>query len=200
MERPLHPPTEASGDPDGVLLRRFLLGEIKMVAQVEAMISRVVRYRGYFIPTQDRQDVVQEAMLKLYEALGRPDFAFTRSFRAFVESMAHRRCVDWMRQQRPKEQLPETLPDRAASPDQTVLQDEQREIGQQVLRELREACRKLIRLHAVENLTYREIARLQGRSEGALRVQMYECMREARRILDRIGHRPQRVRDVHPRA
>jgi DNA-directed RNA polymerase specialized sigma24 family protein len=40
-----------------------------------------------------------------------------------------------------------------------------------------------------EGLSYREIAPLLGKTEGALRVQLYRCIERARRVSEGIGRR-----------
>lgn len=191
MEGWRRPPGDPASNPEEALARQFVAGNEHAVAHVQAMIARVVRFRGYYIPTQDQGDVIQEVMLQLCQAFSRPGFSFTRNMDAFVRSVAHRRCVDWMRQRRVTEELPEVMADAAVRPDGAFLERERSDLALRVLQEMAEPCRDLIRLHAGESMTYPQIARLQGRSEGALRVQMYECLREARRILGRI-HREQR--------
>lgn len=190
----LRPDRSTAGEPDreDLVVRRFLLGDSKTLARVESLVSRVVRFRGYYIPPGERRDVVQEVLLQICQALTRPGLSFTENFEAFVRAIAHRRCVDWMRRHHGTEELAASMQSGADPPDRTLLERERQELGHLVLQQLPEGCRELIRLHAAENLPYSKIAELQGRSAGALRVQMYECMNEARGILERIrgGRRP----------
>jgi len=167
------------------LVRRFLQGEAGDVARVEARIVRAVHYRGYYVPAQDCGDLVQEVLLEVYEALGRPGFRFTEGFGAFVRSIAYRRCVDWVRRRRAHDPIDPQTPAVAMHPDQRIAEEEQKKLALEILGSLPGACRELIRLHAGARLTYREIARRLGRSEGALRTQMCECLKEARKALQR---------------
>jgi len=173
----------AAAPPDG-LAQRFLRGDAAALAQVEGIAAQVVRHRGYFIPSTDQQEIVQEIVTQVWQALARPGFTVRKSVGAFVQAIACRRCVDWMRRFRPSDPIDPATPDPADPPDRTYLARERHEIGRRILRELRDACRELFRLVVLEDKSYREIAALQGRSEGALRTQMYDCLREARAIRD----------------
>jgi RNA polymerase sigma factor (sigma-70 family) len=176
------------------LARSFALGDPGALAQVEGIASRVVRHRGFYIPVEDRQDIVQEVMAQVWSALAAPGAGVRRSFVGFVQAIACRRCVDWMRRHRATAEIDPAIPDAAGPPDQAYLMQERRALGLQVLGELREACRDLIRLVILEERSYREIALSQGRGEGALRTQMAECLKEARAIRARL------LREPRPRA
>lgn len=177
------------------LARSFALGDPGALAQVEGIVSRVVRHRGYYIPLEDQQDIVQEVMAQIWRALAAPGFSLSRNFAGFVHAIACRRCVDWMRRHRATTEIDAAMPDAAGPPDQAYLRRERCELGRQVLAVLREACRELIRLFILEEKSYREIALSKGRTEGALRTQMSECLKEARAIRDRLLREPRpRVR------
>ena len=179
------PPSESLTLSEERLIREFLLGDSRAVARVEAMIDRVVRFRGYYVPVDERRDLVQEALLTVCQALSKPGFSVRTGFTAFVRSIAHRRCVDWMRRHRTSLPIEIEGPVSVDPPDHQLAEEEEKAMALEVLKELPEGCRRLIRLHALDQMTYRQIAALQGRSEGSLRNQMSECLKEARMHLDR---------------
>jgi RNA polymerase sigma factor (sigma-70 family) len=143
----------------------------------------VVGLRGYAIPRDHRADIVQEVMIELWERLDATGFAASRTFDAFVRSLAYWRCIDWMRRRRTEVPLDRSSPAGSVSPQERLLEEERRNLGRRVLGRLAPSCRELIRLHAGQGLTYRQIAGRLNRSEGALRVQMTECLKKAREIL-----------------
>ena len=57
---------------------------------------------------------------------------------------------------------------------------------------MREKCRTLFALHAGMGMTYGEISEVLGRSEGALRTQMYECLKAAKKMATRVAYRSRR--------
>ncbi|HEV8122508.1 MAG TPA: sigma-70 family RNA polymerase sigma factor [Candidatus Polarisedimenticolia bacterium] len=173
-------PAEAAVDP---WLRRFAAHETRSVSEVEALVARIVSYRGFGFTTAEREDLVQESMAQLWESIGGDRFDPGRSFEAFVRTLATRRCIDLRRGRRATSELSPELVSSEADPEAALLARERLETGRRVLKGLGERCRELIRLHAGEGLTYAEIGRRWDRSEGALRVQMCECLSQARRRL-----------------
>jgi RNA polymerase sigma factor (sigma-70 family) len=171
---------------DDALLSAFLRGEADAVARAAALIRQVIRFKGCGIAASAEPDLIQESMLDLWRAVTRTDFRLSATFESFVRSMAYRRCVDWIRRRRRHEPID---PERASDlppPEQALVRAEEVALGARVLAALPESCRELFRLRAVACLPYRQIATLRGRTEGALRTQMWECLREAKRILDRL--------------
>jgi RNA polymerase sigma factor (sigma-70 family) len=171
------------------LFQRFRRGDPEATARAVKQAALVVRMRGYAIPEDQRTDVVQEVMVEMWRRTHRKNFAAGGAFDTYVRTLAYWRCIDWIRKRKRQAPLDSEIPGRSAGPDDLLLAKERRELGRRVLRKLREACRELIRLHTKRGLTYREIGKLLGRSEGALRVQMSECLKEARRIRAQLtGH------------
>ncbi len=159
-------------------------------AALEEVVSRVRRIlasRGYGIPEEDRRELEQMAMAQILNAVRRPGFA-EAGFWGFVEVVAARRCIDWRRRRRAETPLEdaEDYPDPSLGPLGKILEREKRELAQGALARLPEACRRLIELITGQGKTYREAALILGKSEGALRVQMYRCIREAREVLAEI--------------
>ena len=111
-----------------------------------------------------------------------PEFDPAAGFWAFVEIVAARRCVDWLRSQKTTAVLSEGLVDARNGPLGDTLEHERLELASETLAGLEEPCRKLIYLHAGLAKSYGEISSLLGKSEGALRVQMYRCLQAARRV------------------
>ncbi len=123
-------------------------------------------------------------MTQIWNAVRRPDFD-QAGFWGFVEIVVSRRCIDWLRRRRPESRLEDAgdVADLSLGPLGQILERERRELGREALAQLPEACRQLIELVTGQGKTYREAASILGRSEGALRVQMYRCIREAREVL-----------------
>lgn len=169
---------------DASILGRFLDGEPDAVSRVATVARFVVGDRAYVIPKADRQDLVQECLVHVYGTCRRPEFRLEESLEAFVRTVAYRRCVDWMRRQRPAVPVSSSIADPSKGPEVRVAEKETIELGRQVLQALGRSCREIIRLRTAEALSYREVADRLGRSEGAARNMMYRCLQEARAILE----------------
>ena len=174
---------------DSSPLRGFLDGDSESVSRIAAIARRVVGDRAYFIPEADRQDLVQECLVQLYRTCGRPGFRLEESMEALVRAVAYRRCVDWMRRRRPTVEFNPDTADRSRGPERELADKETIERGRRVLERLGKKCHEIIRMRAIDGMSYRQVAERLGRSEGAARNIMYRCLQEARRILDAAGER-----------
>jgi RNA polymerase sigma-70 factor (ECF subfamily) len=146
-----------------------------------------VAHRGLGIPVHERDDLEQEVMADLWQGVNRAGFDFKAGFWGFVEVVASRRCIDWLRSRRGLVPVAESLRDRAKGPYERVLEGERSEIASRVLQSLDPACREIVIMRLHEGLSYGEMARKLGRSEGALRVQMYRCIQRAQHIVDEVA-------------
>lgn len=173
-------------DPDGSkpdLLAQYLKGELPALARVREIARWVVAQRGYFIPEPEREDLLQEVLLNVYRAASKEGFRLQHGAEAFVRSVAHRRCIDWVRRhRRVVEAGVKPNNPRPSSPEDEVVATERLRLARRVLVSLPEACRELIVRRTVEGRSYAEISRLEGRSEQALRNQLYKCLKKAQEM------------------
>ena len=162
---------------------RFLRADPELIAEVQGHAARIVRFKGYYIPELDRIEVVQEVMASLWQALAGKSLKLRGTIFSLTETIACRRCVDWMRRYRSAEPLDAALADRSARPDEALLQREREDLGRRVLIRMKGPCADLMRRVIDEGRPYSEIARELSRSEHALRTRMWQCLQEARGIL-----------------
>lgn len=153
------------------------------------LVRRIVSARGYRIPREDRAEILQETMLQLWRALTGSSADPVASVDGLAATIAHRRCLAWMRRRRWLGEIPPDLSDPAPSAEDDVLRQERRALGLRVIRSMPEGCREILRMHMFQKLTYREIATRLNRSEHGLRTQVCECLREARAMMERIRRR-----------
>lgn len=173
----------STGDSPGL---SFRLGETGALQEVRRRVQRILAFRGYRIPREDRRDLEQVVMTQLWQAARDPRTDLTIGFWAFVETVTARRAIDWLRVHREHAALDPRTADRS-NPLADTLAKERTELLQMAVANLPEECRRLIELHLGEGKSYREISQLLPRSEGALRVQMYRCLRRARELLAGLG-------------
>jgi len=178
---------DSSGDSGPEAVSRGLQrGEAAAVRLVRGRVRRILAYRGFGIPREERRDLEQEVMTQLWQAANRPGFAGGERFWGFVELVASRRCIDWLRMRRETTELGASLPDEGEGPAAGALSRERRRLALEVLSRLDRPCRDLIYLRVGLEKSYREISRLLGRSEGALRVQLHRCIGKARRGVEEL--------------
>lgn len=163
----------------------FRNGTPEAVQSVYRRIRRIVAFRGFGIPRADREEIEQETMKQLWEAVAEPSFALGPGFGGFVDQLAARRCIDWYRRCRSSsESLDRQVEAREPDPLARVLSRERIELASEALASLDTPCRRLLDLRVGAGLSFREISRRLGRSPGALRIQMYRCVR---RVRERVG-------------
>ena len=163
--------------------RRLRRGDAEAFHHVRHRVRRILSFRRLGLPEHARDDVEQEVMTELWQAVNRSGFDFRAGFWGFVEVVTSRRCIDWLRTQRETSPVTENLRDGGRNPFDRVVDGERSEIASQVLEELDQECRTLVTMRLHEGMPYRNIARALGKSEGALRVQMHRCIRNAQRLL-----------------
>lgn len=181
-------PLDASGPLSAEVWARSLQrGEPQAFQRVRERVRRILAYRRIQIPAGDREDLEQDVMTEVWRAVNRPGFDHSAGFWGFVEVVTARRCIDWLRAQRVGLPVAEELPDRASSPVDAVLAAERMEVVSTVIDELDPGCRQVIQLRFRHGKSYREIAGILGKSEGALRVQFHRCVRRAQELLEERG-------------
>lgn len=143
--------------------------------------------RTFTIPLEDRADILQETLTDLWRSMQRPGFIQGDDFDGLVRTIAYRRCIDWRRRQRITREIEEG--DRIAShdPEQALAERQQAGLGRRLLAALSASCLQVIRLRLFEERSYRQIADAEGRSEGAVRNQMYKCLQRARTLYREIA-------------
>lgn len=166
--------------------RRLKRGEAAAVQQVRKRVVKIIAFQKLRIPAQDREDLEQEVMTEVWQAVNRNSFDFTAGFWGFVEIVASRRCIDWLRKK--KEHLPllEGLRDTQGNPFEKLLDGERSAIVARVLDALEPTCRELFVMRFQEGMRYGEISENLGKTEGALRVQMHRCVQRAQEVLKRV--------------
>ena len=141
------------------LVAELRRGTPEAVQEVRERVRRILGFRGYRIPKADLADLEQEVMSQLWQAVNRPSFDAAKGFWGFVEVVAGRRCIDWLRTKKPVTELTDEVHDGSAGPLRSVLAEERVRLAQAALAELGEPCRELIRLHVGLGKSFRNLRR-----------------------------------------
>ena len=167
------------------LYREFVDGVPESIARVVSIVRSIVHHRGWFIPVDERVDTSQEAILDVLRRARNAAFQTDEDFGNFVRVIAHRRCIDWVRARRTRH-LVGSGTSESPGPDHELLTRERQELACAVVSRLKPECRRIFACHAGRGMTYAEIATALGRTEGAVRMQAYECVKRARQLLERM--------------
>jgi RNA polymerase sigma factor (sigma-70 family) len=177
----------ASPAGDQVLIDQLLNGDPDVVELVRAWIQAA------FIPYRqrlegDREDLEQEILLQVLEALRAGRFGGQSQLRTYVRTFVHHKAVDRLRAARRREWLDvDSLDLPSPSPSALVEMErfERVDIALRVLEEMPEPCRELWRM-LQQGLRYQEMSRRLGIAEGTLRARVLRCRQRALEARQRI--------------
>ncbi len=161
---------------DKALVRRTLGGEKSAFGELVSRHQTAVFNLAYRMlgNRQDAEDVAQETFLAAYRHLGSYDEH--RTFKTWLLSIVHHRCVDFLRRRRRHVPLDERL---AAKQDieAEAVAGERAERVQQLLQRLSPDDRAVITLRYWEGMSYREMAAVLGVTESSVRNRLYRARR-----------------------
>ena len=137
---------------------------------------------------EDASDMAQDVFLWLWENIGQ--FQFRSRFSTWLYRIVTNRCINVKDQKKRRKTEPTEIDDSqpwvpvdTATPEQSVLLAEQREILQKALAELRDDYRKILILREMQNLSYEELAEVIGCSVGRVKSKLHEARKVLRKFV-----------------
>lgn len=134
------------------------------------------------------EDLLQTTFLKIHAARG--TWRSGERLRPWVFTIAARVRVDWLRRQRRGERERDEDEDEAdvaagveAGPADPVVAEERAERVRAALERLSEPQRVVLHLHRFEELSFAEIGRVLGITEGAAKLRAFRAYAALRRLL-----------------
>jgi RNA polymerase sigma-70 factor (ECF subfamily) len=132
------------------------------------------------------EDLTVETFWRIYRAHAR--FQPSRGFEAWARTIATHAALDWLRRQRPEDELPAELP-AAANADPAV-SDEIRRKTALAFGRLPPRLRIAALLAVVEEQPHKEIAAALGISVAAVKLRVFRALRLLRKDLQQQGITP----------
>jgi len=172
--------TRSGGDEE--LIDGYLEGDPCAVARVDGWLERAASsYRRRLRDQWD--DVLQDIRLEITRLLRDGRFRGESSLKTYLWRVASHTCLDRIRARNRwsyVEYDPEgsSDPDPVVQPPQERVWSAERDLLVRVLAQMSEDCRKLWGM-VLAGLSYREMSRRTGVSEGALRVRVLRCRKKA---------------------
>ncbi|MGH7430424.1 MAG: RNA polymerase sigma factor [Candidatus Methylomirabilales bacterium] len=183
---------------DGDLVRRTLAGEQQafevLVHRHSRLVFRVIRG---MVPGAEVEDIGQEAFLRAYRSLGQVQQG--SSVGPWLARIAVNLCYDHLRRLRWRQERsfselgPDetTVLDRLAR-DERVLGDIDRlflrNLAEKLLGQLAPQDRAVLLLKEREGMETREVAKMLGCSEVAVRLRLFRARRALRKLLGKESH------------
>ncbi len=179
---------ELTGDPDGVVVRAVLAGDVNQYAVlVRRYSSRYGRYAARLLGSVDEaEDAVQDAFVRAYDQLAQcrdPD-----NFAGWFFLILRNRCFAQRRRTRRHGGLNGAAELAAADDVEAPLElAERRQALQRALGSLTNEQREVFVLKHVEELSYEEIAERVGTTVPALKMRMHRAYDRLRELLKETG-------------
>ena len=150
-------------------------------------VVRVYRHIYYMVGNPaEAEDLTAQAFLQAWLAVDRYRMRGA-PFASWLLRIAHNLGVSYLRSRRESAQLPETLVDhtRQRNPEEVLQQKMESERVRQAILKLRDEQRQVIMLRFVEDLDYREVAEILGKSVAAVRVIQHRALNALRKQMQR---------------
>lgn len=148
-------------------------------------VVRVYRHIYYLVnDAREAEDLTAQTFLKAWEAIDRYKERGAPIV-AWLLRIAHNLTISYLRSKREHSDLDETFVDqkRGGNPEEVLEQSsDERSVRQAVLR-LREEQRQVIMLRFVEEMDYREVAAVIGKSVPAVRVIQHRALGNLRKLM-----------------
>ncbi len=146
-------------------------------------VVRVYRHIYYLVGNAaEAEDLTAQAFLQAWEAVHRYQQRGA-PFVSWLLRIAHNLGVSYLRSKREGAQLPETLVDHSKqrNPEEVAQQRWEGEQVREAIMRLRHEQRQVIILRFVEDLDYREVAEIVGKSVAAVRVIQHRALNALRK-------------------
>jgi RNA polymerase sigma-70 factor (ECF subfamily) len=146
-------------------------------------VVRVYRHIYYMVGNAaEAEDLAAQAFLQAWEAIHRYQIRGA-PFVSWLLRIAHNLGVSHLRSKRDSSELPETLVDhsRHGNPEEVLRRQVEADRVRQAIMRLRDEQRQVIMLRFIEDLEYREVAEIVGKSVAAVRVIQHRALNALRK-------------------
>lgn len=146
-------------------------------------IARVYRHVYYMVGSAaEAEDLAAQAFLQAWTAIERYQIRGA-PFVSWVMRIAHNLGVSHLRSRKPGAELPETLVDRSrdGNPEDVLQRQAEGDRVRDAILQLRDEHRRVIILRFVQDLDYREVAEIVGKSVPAVRVIQHRALNALRK-------------------
>lgn len=157
---------------------RQAFGEIYRI-----LLPKIFRFVWYEVhDKQTAEDLTQVTFLRLWKAIHSYDEE-KGSFPSFAFAIARNLIIDWQRKKRPMSLEVIGEVEKRDDTMERLIQHDIVDRVRQALTLLSAQDRQLVVLRHFEEVPYEEIAKIVGKQEGAVRVQLHRILRQLKGIL-----------------
>jgi RNA polymerase sigma-70 factor (ECF subfamily) len=172
---------------DASLIRAFVSGDRAAAFQLTRWISLELRAQGVPFADRQREDLIQETLLRLWVVLGRQEFRGDSGLQRYVRIIARNVVVDHLRKKPHREVTgdPRLATETLEAPEVSeplVTRD----LVARLLAGLPEEDGRLLVEAYVEERPYVDMAAARGIARGALKLRVFRAARRAREAWERL--------------
>lgn len=176
--------------PEWILIQRAKLGEKEAFGKLyELYVDRLYRYCFFRVGNNRElaEDLVQSSFIKAWEKIdtfgkGLPA-GRQGSFQAWLYTITRNTLVDHIRSDKQNVSIDETFADEKQELEEHVHKKMEVEKVMKAVKYLTDEQQELIILKFIEDLSNKEIAKILGKKEDAIRAMQYRALQELRKIL-----------------
>lgn len=170
--------------PDEALVRRAMAGNADAFGDLYiACLDRVYRYVFYRVgDVHVAEDLTETTFLRAWQA--------RRQYKpgkvpvlGWLYRIAHNAVIDHFRSTHPHAELSPALPASGGDIEAGIAEQEEMHDLAKALRGLDEVSQEVLSLRFIAGLSHSEVAQLQGRSEGAVRVIQFRAVRRLKELM-----------------
>jgi RNA polymerase sigma-70 factor (ECF subfamily) len=148
-------------------------------------VVRVYRHIYYLVSdAREAEDLTAQTFLRAWEAIDRYKERGA-PFVAWLLRIAHNLTISYLRSKRDHSELDEGFVDhkRRGNPEESLEQSSDEKSVREAVLQLRDEQRQVIMLRFVEELDYREVAAMIGKSVPAVRVIQHRALGNLRKLM-----------------
>lgn len=135
---------------------------------------------------QDAEDLTEIVFFKAWEKIEAFD-AQAGGFRAWIYKIAHNQVIDHYKKENRQTTLHETVIDEKQNLEEKVLQDLEHENALKAIEKLPPDQKEVIVMKFIEGLSNREIAKILGKEENAIRAVQFRALNHLHKIFTDYG-------------
>lgn len=168
--------------PEWVLVGKAQQGDKEAFGKLyELYVDKIYRYI-FFRIGQERQkaeDITEIVFVRVWEKL---DTFKTGNFQAWVYAIARNALIDHYRKDKPEAILHENIAEEKDHEEQVFLSLEIERV-MQAMKKLTEEQQEVLTLKFINDMSYKEIAKILGKREDAVRAMQYRALQALREEL-----------------
>ncbi len=172
-----------SNDDTHLVLRAIQRDEEAFAELYERHVVRVFRHIYYMVGNaSEAEDLTSQTFLRAWEAIDRYQVRGA-PFVSWLLRIAHNLGVSYLRSKRESSQLHDGIVDDKLrrDPESSYQQTAEEELVREAILRLRDEQRQVIILRFIEDLDYREVAEIIGKSVAAIRVIQHRALNALRK-------------------